>query len=81
MQQHLPPLSAFGWLIDTRCGPPHRKPFKEDPETPVAMAPPVADDGREPRPTHRLRHLLARLHVARHSNPKVISAVRPSEAH
>lgn len=81
MQQNLPPLSAFGWFIDTRCGPPRGMPSKEDPKTPAATASPVADDSGEPRPTHRLRQLLARLPVTRHSNPKVISAGRPSEAH
>jgi hypothetical protein len=81
MQQHLPPLSAFGWFIDTRCGPPHRKPFNEGPETLAAMAPPIADDGRKPRPTQRLWHLLARLHVSRHRNPKVMRAARPADAH
>jgi len=58
MKQHLPPLSAFGWFIDTRCGPPHRMPIQDKPETLAVTAPPVADNGRKPGPTHRFWHLL-----------------------
>jgi hypothetical protein len=79
MQQHLPPLSAFGWFIDARCGSPHRMPLEEKPATLAAMARSTAEDGREPTTRHRLWHRLARMLGLRQSNPMVISAIRPAD--